>query len=143
MPMLFIALLLALGAGFFWLARVRFAVTLDRTLGMGSPLTTADEADDSYRALWRRWELARVPTATKLLLPAARPGEAFLRAEVAMRAMFGNHGFTLSVLAAVAVTAFFAFVFEASQQLVATLLVLGLFTALMEYMMRSKSEPPR
>jgi hypothetical protein len=34
----------------------------------------------------------------------------------------------------------FAFVFEASQELVATLLVLGILTALAEYVFRSSSE---
>jgi hypothetical protein len=51
-----------------------------------------------------------------------------------------NHGFTISVFFSVAITAMFAFVFEASQELVATLLVLGSVTALAEYVFRSSSE---
>ena len=51
-----------------------------------------------------------------------------------------NHGFTISVFLSVAITAMFAFVFQASQELVATLLVLGILTALAEYVFRSSSE---
>ena len=43
-----------------------------------------------------------------------------------MRELLANHGFTISVYFAVAITAMFAFVFEASQVLVATLLVLSI-----------------
>ena len=43
-----------------------------------------------------------------------------------MRAPLTNHCFTISVLAAVAITAMYAYVFEASQELIATLLVLGI-----------------
>ena len=57
-----------------------------------------------------------------------------------MRALLTNHGFTISVFVAVAITAMFAFVFEASQELVATLLVLGILTAVAEYVFRSSSE---
>ena len=48
--------------------------------------------------------------------------------------------FAISVFFAVAITAIFAFVFEASQELVATLLVLGILTALAEYVFRLNSE---
>jgi hypothetical protein len=39
-----------------------------------------------------------------------------------LRALLTNHGFTISVFFAVVITAMFAFVLEASQELVATLL---------------------
>jgi hypothetical protein len=51
-----------------------------------------------------------------------------------------NHGFTIPVFVAVAITAMFAFLFEASQELVATLLLLGILTAVAEYVFRSSSE---
>ena len=57
-----------------------------------------------------------------------------------MRALLTNHGFTISVFVATAITAMFAFVFEASQELVATLMVLGILTAVVEYVLRSGSE---
>jgi hypothetical protein len=47
-------------------------------------------------------------------------------------ALLTSHGFTISVFFAVAITAMFAFVFEASQELVATPLVLGIVTAAAE-----------
>jgi hypothetical protein len=59
---------------------------------------------------------------------------------VCLRALLTNHGFTISVFAAVAITAMFAFVFEASEELAATLLVLGILTAAAEYAFRSGSE---
>ena len=55
-----------------------------------------------------------------------------------MRARSGTVGFTISVLCAVAVTAALAFVFDASFQIVVSMLVLGLFTAIAEYVMRSR-----
>lgn len=57
-----------------------------------------------------------------------------------MRALLTSHGFTISVFVAVAITAMYAYVFEASQELVATLLVLGLLTAVAEHVFRSSSE---
>ena len=57
-----------------------------------------------------------------------------------MRELLTSHGFTISVFVAVAVTAMYAYVFEASQELVATLLVLGLLTAVAEHVFRSSSE---
>jgi hypothetical protein len=54
-----------------------------------------------------------------------------------MRALLTDHGFTISVFVAVAVTAIFAFVFEASQELVATLLISGILTAAAEHFIRS------
>ena len=57
-----------------------------------------------------------------------------------MRALLANHGFTISVFVAMAITAMFAFVFEASQELVATLMVLGILTAVAEHVLRSGSE---
>ena len=56
-----------------------------------------------------------------------------------MRALLTNHGFTISVFVAVAITATYAYVFEASQELVATLLVLGILTAVAEHVFRSSS----
>jgi len=50
-----------------------------------------------------------------------------------VRALLTNHGFTISVFVAVAITAVFAFVFEAAPELVPTLLVLGILTAAAEY----------
>ena len=57
-----------------------------------------------------------------------------------MRALLTNHGFTISVFVAVAIAAMFAFVFEASREIVATLLVLGILTAVAEHVLRSSSE---
>ena len=57
-----------------------------------------------------------------------------------MRALLTNYGFTISVFIAVAITAMFAYAFEAPQELVATLLVLGILTAVAEYVFRSSSE---
>jgi hypothetical protein len=57
-----------------------------------------------------------------------------------LRALLTNHGFTISVLVAVAITAAFAFIFGASQELVATLLSLGILTAVAEYVLRSWEE---
>ena len=57
-----------------------------------------------------------------------------------MGELLTNHGFAISVFFAAAITAVFAFVFEASQELVATLLVLGILTAVAEYVFRSRSE---
>ena len=57
-----------------------------------------------------------------------------------MRALLTSHGFTISVFVAVAITAMYAYVFEASQEFVATLLVLGLLTAVAEHVFRSSSE---
>jgi hypothetical protein len=58
-----------------------------------------------------------------------------------VRALLTDHGFTLAVLLAVGITAIFAFVLDASRELIATLLILGIFTAFMEHFLRSKSEP--
>jgi len=57
-----------------------------------------------------------------------------------VRALLTNHGFTISVFVAVAITAMYAYVFDASQELVATLLVLGILTAVAEHVFRSSSE---
>jgi hypothetical protein len=57
-----------------------------------------------------------------------------------LRALLTNHGFTIFVFVAVAITAMFAFVFEASQELVVALLVLGILTAVAEHVFRSRSE---
>jgi hypothetical protein len=57
-----------------------------------------------------------------------------------LRALLTNHGFAVSVFVAVAITVMFAFVLEASQQISATLLILGILTAVGEYILRSRSE---
>ena len=59
--------------------------------------------------------------------------------ERCLRGLLTSHGFTISVFVAVAITALFAFVFEASQELVATLVALGILTAVAEYVLRSGS----
>jgi hypothetical protein len=59
-----------------------------------------------------------------------------------MRAIFSNLGFTISVFLAVAVTAGFAFAFDATQEIVVSMLAVGLFTAIAEYVMRSRQQPP-
>ncbi len=60
-----------------------------------------------------------------------------------MRALLTNHGFTVSVFIAVAITVMFAYVFEASQELSATLVILGILTAVAEYVLRARSERQR
>jgi uncharacterized membrane-anchored protein YitT (DUF2179 family) len=60
--------------------------------------------------------------------------------ELCVRTLLTNHGFTISVFVAVAITAMYAYVFEASRELVATLLVLGILTAVAEHVFRSSSE---
>ena len=84
----------------------------------------------------------------------ATPGSKFVRAvekaaqaccarsmrRPCLRALLTNHGFTVSVFVAVAITVMFAFVLEASQQISATLLILGILTAVAEYILRSRSE---
>jgi hypothetical protein len=57
-----------------------------------------------------------------------------------LRALLTDHGFTISVFIAVAITAMFAYGFGASQELSATLVLLGLLTAVAEYILRSRSE---
>ena len=71
---------------------------------------------------------------------AARTGHAWSNEELCVRALLTNHGFTISVFVAVAITAVFALVFEAAPELVTALLVLGVLTAAAEYVMRSSSE---
>jgi hypothetical protein len=61
--------------------------------------------------------------------------------ETAMRRLFSNFGFTISVFLAVAITAVFAFIFEVSLQIIVSMLVIGLFTAIVEYVMRSRQQP--
>jgi pheromone shutdown protein TraB len=55
-----------------------------------------------------------------------------------MRGLMGNLGFTVSVLSAVAMTAAFVFFLEAPLSLAAAILVLGLFTALIEHHLHSR-----
>jgi len=56
-----------------------------------------------------------------------------------LRALLASHGFT-TVFFAVVITAMFAFVLEASQELVATMLVLSILTPVAEFVLRSSSE---
>jgi hypothetical protein len=72
-----------------------------------------------------------------------KAAQAVVRGQVrrrCLRALLTNHGFTISVFIAVAITVMFAYVFEASQELSATLVVLGILTAVAEYILRSRSE---
>jgi putative effector of murein hydrolase len=57
-----------------------------------------------------------------------------------VRALLTNRGFTISVFVAVAITATYAYVFEASEEIVVSLLVLGALTAVAEHVFRSSSE---
>ena len=59
-----------------------------------------------------------------------------------MRAIFANSVFAISVFLAVATTVGFAFAFDATQEIVASMLVIGLFTAIAEYVIRSRQQPP-
>jgi hypothetical protein len=109
---------------------------------MESPVT-ADEADDSYRTLGVGRSLpSSHDTSSKCARPAERSRREVARfsEEHCLRELLANHGFTISVFCAVAITAMFAFVFEASQELVVTLLVFGILTALAEHVFRSSSE---
>ena len=54
--------------------------------------------------------------------------------------MFSNLGFTISVFVTVAIAVGFAFVFGAEEEVVASMLVLGLVTAIVEYVMRSRQQ---
>jgi hypothetical protein len=56
-----------------------------------------------------------------------------------MRALFEDYGFTISIFIAVLITAIFAFVFGADTQLVSAMLILGVYSALIEYFLRSKT----
>jgi formate hydrogenlyase subunit 3/multisubunit Na+/H+ antiporter MnhD subunit len=62
--------------------------------------------------------------------------------EVPVRGLFADFGFTISVFLAVAITAAFAFVFDAPLLLVISMLVMDLFTAIVEHRMRSRQQPP-
>jgi hypothetical protein len=57
-----------------------------------------------------------------------------------MKTLLGDYGFIVSILVAVVIVAIFAFVFHAPLWLVAALLVLGLFTALVEYSLHSRGK---
>ncbi len=54
-----------------------------------------------------------------------------------MRGLMGDPGFNMPVLAAVAVTTAFAYFLDAPSELAAAMLVLGLFTALVEHRLHS------
>jgi len=57
-----------------------------------------------------------------------------------LRALLTSYCFAISVCIALVVTLMFAYVFEASQEQCATLVVLGILTAAAEYVLRSNSE---
>lgn len=59
-----------------------------------------------------------------------------------MRALLTNRGFTTSVFIAIVITVVFAYVFEAPQELCAAMLIFGILTAVVEYILRSKTERP-
>jgi uncharacterized membrane protein len=59
-----------------------------------------------------------------------------------VRSLFSNQGFVISVFLAVAITAVFAFVFEAAFEVVVSMLVVGVFTAIAEYVTRSRRQSP-
>jgi len=62
--------------------------------------------------------------------------------ECSLREPAVNHCFTVSVFFAIAITAMFAFVLEASQELVATMLVLSILTPVAEFVLsRSEHQP--
>jgi hypothetical protein len=50
-----------------------------------------------------------------------------------VRELLSNTGFTVSVLIAVAITLGFAFIFEITSEIVMTLLMLGVVTAIVHY----------
>jgi hypothetical protein len=56
-----------------------------------------------------------------------------------LRARLTDYGFTISVFIALVITVMFAYVFEASQEQCATLVVLGLLPAVAEHALRSDS----
>jgi hypothetical protein len=62
--------------------------------------------------------------------------------EVLVRELFADFGFTISIFLAVTITAGFAFILEAPLQLVVSMLVMGTVTAILEYVMRSRQQPP-
>ena len=59
-----------------------------------------------------------------------------------MRTVLTDHGFTISVLIAVGMTAVFSFAFEADEDLVGAMLALGIFTAVIEFAVRPTSVLP-
>jgi hypothetical protein len=65
-----------------------------------------------------------------------------LSLEALVRRLFADSGFTISVFLAVTITAGFAFVLDAPLRLVVSMPVTGLFTAIAEYRMRSRQQPP-
>jgi uncharacterized membrane protein len=71
---------------------------------------------------------------------AAQTVHAWSTEEPCVRALLTSHGFTISVFVAVAVATTYAYVFDASEELVASLLVLGVLTAVAEHVFGSSSE---
>jgi hypothetical protein len=111
---------------------------------MESP-ATADEADDSYRTLGVGRSLpSSHDTKQKITCVAEKATwtvHAWSCEERCLRELPTNHGFTISVFFAVAIAATSTYSFEASRELVATLPVLGILTAMAQYVFRSTSEP--
>jgi hypothetical protein len=62
--------------------------------------------------------------------------------EVPVRGLVVDFGFSISVFLTVAITAAFAFVFDAPLEVVVSMLVMGVFTAIAEYRMRSRQQTP-
>jgi hypothetical protein len=71
---------------------------------------------------------------------ATRACHAWSNEDHCLRALLANHGFTISVFVAAAITAMFALIFDASQELIATLSIPGILTAVAEYVLGSGSE---
>lgn len=59
-----------------------------------------------------------------------------------MRSLLLNTEFSISVLLAVAISCLFAFVLEATFEVVASMLVTGVVTAIAEYVMRNRNRLP-
>jgi hypothetical protein len=132
------------GAGLFELATAHFLTTIEQLIGDGVP------PQPPIRLMTPTGRLAsvgacRVPTTPSskfahVAEKATQTGHAWSSEERCLRALLTNHGFTISVFVAVAITAMLAFVLEASHELTVTLLVLGILTAVAEYVFRSRSE---
>ena len=113
---------------------------------MESP-ATADEADDSYRTLGVGGSAVASFTSKHPVTNGRRTSRVGRRRYVRvfleglMRELWADTGFTISVLVAVAITAGFAFIFEAPLELVTIMLVMGLVTAILEHVMQQQQPP--
>ena len=83
---------------------------------------------------------SKYPAALFVRPSSARAAEP-LRWRDLVRALPANPGSTCSVVSALAVAVVLAFVFEGSLEVVASTLVLGAFTAIVEYVLRSRQQP--